>query len=368
VGGVAWPAVPEDLLAGPRGRRTCFEIVSPYRDDGSLPSGPGWHDLPYGSDEADARQLAAELAELVAAADLAAIVATDADTGLIGCVQGAVGNAMYWQPPDECDLALAQEQVAQTLAPVARAVTAASASTWWSSPLDRDRQQYVQFLEQEPGMDMDPPALTGAAANLAAWLAHTGKYERDAADLPADPAANYSGEWWSAPVHSALVRTTRSLSGLAAVRLLLVEDSMGWTQARCWPLRPHPDATVYEIRGPADWAELVARYPLDVSTSRRHDWWRVTRRAGGWLIPDFAAVAADFDAVHVTVGGYLTTAGRALPVPGRDDAYATMLAGWDPDQTFWLADVLEPAGPVVRWENPEGEPLGWIPASDTIAG
>jgi hypothetical protein len=72
----------------------------------------------------------------------------------------------------------------------------------------------------------------------------------------------------------------------------------------------------------------VGRYPLDVSKSRRRDWWRATGRAGRWLIPDYAAVAADWDAVHVSVSGYLTTAGIAIPA--GSDAY-TMLAGWDPD-------------------------------------
>ena len=38
-----------------------------------------------------------------------------------------------------------------------------------------------------------------------------------------------------------------------------------------------------------------------------------TGRAGQWVIPDYAAAAADWDAVHVSVAGYLTTAGIAIP-------------------------------------------------------
>lgn len=68
------------------------------------------------------------------------------------------------------------------------------------------------------------------------------------------------------------------------------------------------DTRVYEITGPDAWADLVGRYPMDVSRARRHDWWRTTRRAGRWLIPDYLAVTADFDAVHLSVAGYLTTA------------------------------------------------------------
>jgi hypothetical protein len=64
-------------------------------------------------------------------------------------------------------------------------------------------------------------------------------------------------------------------------------------------------------------------------------------------------VADVWDGVHLTVAGYLTTAGRALDV---EEQYATVLAGWDPDATYWLADVLRPAGPATRWvRDADGE-------------
>jgi hypothetical protein len=40
-----------------------------------------------------------------------------------------------------------------------------------------------------------------------------------------------------------------------------------------------------------------------------------------------------------------------------------MLAGWDPDQTYWLADVLEPAGAPARWVECDSELLGWTAAN-----
>ena len=51
-------------------------------------------------------------------------------------------------------------------------------------------------------------------------------------------------------------------------------------------------------------------------------------------MPDWKALAADFDAVHVSVSGYLTSAGIEIPLPERDGA--TVLAGWGPDVTWWL--------------------------------
>jgi hypothetical protein len=52
------------------------------------------------------------------------------------------------------------------------------------------------------------------------------------------------------------------------------------------------------------------------------------------------------------VRGYLMTAGRALEV---DDGRATVLAGWDPDATFWLNDVLRLAGPPTYWQCDDGD-------------
>jgi hypothetical protein len=120
-------------------------------------------------------------------------------------------------------------------------------------------------------------------------------------------------------------------------------------------MEPRSGTRIYEIHRPDEWTELVARYPVDVTNCRRHDWWRATGLDGRWLIPDFTAVAADYDAVYVSVVGYLATAGRAPPV---DDA-STVLAGWDPDQTYWLTDVLALAGPAINWVNLDQEPLGW---------
>jgi hypothetical protein len=358
---MSWPAVPQELLTGPRGRHTCFELVTPYDANGRLEQSPAWSELMFGSGEAELARLADELNALVTAADLDAIAAQAGDADLLEPVAEAVTWAMYWQPSASWQRPLASDDIEAVLEPVARAVTAAPATRWWPGPMEAGRQQYAQFLQVEEGMSFPPPEFSGAEAKLSSWRAKTLADERQSARLPADPAANYSGSWWSTPAMSGLVATTRTVPGLGALRLSLVEDSMGWTEARCWPLVPRPGARVFEIAGPQDWISLVARYPLEVTRARWHDWFKVTGRAGIWLIPDYEAVAADYDGIHLSVGGYLTTAGRALPVSG--DA-ATMLAGWDPDLTFWLGDVLEQAGSPSRWVEDEAAPLGWAAAAD----
>lgn len=137
-----------------------------------------------------------------------------------------------------------------------------------------------------------------------------------------------------------------------------------------------PDARIAEIRTPEDWAELCRRYPLDVTAQRRHVWFETTGRKGRWVIPDWSRVAEEFDGVHVGLAGYLQTAGAVIDVgscfPGEghgrlgeeseaiptagdtDDRTASVLAGWHPDTTFWLNDVIDTVTEVVEWRLDDG--------------
>jgi hypothetical protein len=69
-----------------------------------------------------------------------------------------------------------------------------------------------------------------------------------------------------------------------------------------------------------------------VTASRRHDWFRTTGRDGAWVIPDWALVAREWDAIHLPVSAYLESAGRAIEV-----AKETASVTWDPDTSIWLA-------------------------------
>lgn len=52
-------------------------------------------------------------------------------------------------------------------------------------------------------------------------------------------------------------------------------------------------------------------------------------------------VSQDFDAVHLSITAYLSSAGRPIQV---DEKTASVIAGWNPDVTYWLTGVsLEPA-------------------------
>jgi hypothetical protein len=360
------------LLAGPRGRRLCLALALDAADR-SWPPLPWVGRTPVPSDPDDVRR---SLAGAVAALDLAEVAGTAEPSAFLGALLGSVDWAWYWQEPDDADRLLSDAALAAALEPVADAAVRAPAARWWSEPVARAAQHAVEWPVDPP--EDRRPALTGAPAALRRWRQETLADERRSArERPVDVTAAWSGSWWSTPALSGLVATTRSLPGPSTggvprqpvdtpVGLVLVEDSMGWETARTWPLEPAPAARVYEVTGPAAWTALVERYPLDVSASRRHDWWRAAGWDGAWAVPDWAAVAADHDAVHLTVAGYLATAGRALPVevPGSAREVRTLLAGWDPDATWWLADVLRSPGNPVQWRRPgTDDQVGW-----TVAG
>ena len=159
---------------------------------------------------------------------------------------------------------------------------------------------------------------------------------------------------------ASLVTTTRALPGLGSIELAWEEDSFGHGSAAVWILGTTRRARVWEIDGPQAWLRLVDRYPLEVTHARRHDWYRTTGRVGAWQIPDWDAVAADWDAVHLSIAGYLTTATRALPI--ADGEAASVLAGWNPDQTWWLTDILATRAHPEWWrhlDDPHAPALAW---------
>lgn len=308
----------ELLLAGPCGRRLCLNVAIGVRD--SL-----WPSHLHAAWELGNEKLLAVFLADLDGVDVAAVAGTSDESAFLDALEEAVADAAYWQEPSEYDILLSDPRVVSALRPVASAVAAAPAAGWWTTPIAPNDQHFVSWTGDRAKL-AKPPGLQGTADRLAQWKAATVEDERAAHSRPADPTAPYGGCWWSAPNWPGLVTTSRSVGPLPAVQLRLIEDPIGDTRARVARLQPRPECRVYEVSQPGDWVDLVARYPLDVDRSRRHDWWRTTGSQGPWLIPDWSAVAADYHGVHLTVLGYLGTAGRALPV-GQG---ATLLAGWDP--------------------------------------
>lgn len=104
---------------------------------------------------------------------------------------------------------------------------------------------------------------------------------------------------------------------------------MGWKRIAVRQVDAPAGARIYEIDGAQAWAELCRRFPLEVTTDKRHDWCRTTGRSGRWVIPNWQLVAESYTGVHLTVMGYLAAAGTAI---GVDDETASVIAGWRPTQ------------------------------------
>lgn len=284
---------PEELLAGPRGRRLCLEAAG--------------------------QDLTPEV--------------------LHAALSASVDAAGYWQEPDEQDRAGALPAARTALEPIAHQVLASPVAREWTRP--RPAEQWVIDWRDE---DDSAPITRTTPERLAVWERHVREDEaRAARERPSDPTANWSGEWWSTPVDAAhtVSRVPEALD--------LLEDSFGWETATLIPVRGV--GRTYEIRTPQDWTRLCHDHPLDVTASRRHDWYRVTGRDGTWVIPDWEQVARHWDAVHLTTAAYLSAATRELPVDGER---SSMIAGWDPDTTYWLTDSLrEWDGPRQLWRRDE---------------
>lgn len=326
----------EGLVAGPRGRGLCLAVARRLSEEA-----PDAYELQYAEEVRDVDATAAALVRSVDTIDLRPLATLTAPDALGREVQESVDAAMYWQEPWLRDQLLARPDLRDPLLRVAEALVSSPATAWWSSPVDLAAQHHVHDLYDDRPQEL--PDLTATHAQVLRQARERVDDEaRARRQRPRDVRASYSGLWWSTPGGPS---TTRAVDGLP-LGLRWTEDTAGDPSAvravRLTRERPR----VLELDGPDDWVGLVREHPLDVTASTRHDWWRVAGLDVAWAIPDWAAVAEEWDAVHLTVTGYLTTATRAHHV---GDEVHTVLGGWGPDETCWLADVLQADGPVSVW-------------------
>ncbi|MDI2036788.1 hypothetical protein [Paenarthrobacter nitroguajacolicus] len=344
----------EFLLGGPRGRRLSLELAmdadpviraAVMQVAYDLDPGAGRSRVILtlsGSPDGEpasvpARPTVAEVAAGIAALDLGTV---DPDR-VRYALQRSVDTARYWQDPDGEDVLAATDEVAAALAHVAASLLESPATQWWRQGCGPGQWA----IDWRPANDAAP-----LPRNPQTTLAEWGRKERleevrAERERPKDPRANLSGEWWSIP-HGLVQTVQRIPEGLS-----LVEDSLGWEDATAIPVTG--TGRILEIRTAEDWTALCRAFPLESTASRRHDWFRTTGRHGRWLIPDWELAASEWDAVHLTVSGYLNAAGRALRV---DQDTATVIAGWDPGSTIWITDVArESEQPRQFWHRPANE-------------
>lgn len=371
----------EDLLASPRGRSLVFGLALEQVES-----------FPWTGDE-EAPGAEAVVRNLRCLCPIAPTWSAVKEA-----MSDVVDAAVYWQPPDDDDWGTAEiGEVREALRPFAEMLVSTGLLDAWSKPLDPDDQWALGWDDKElnevngrhtglpavfdletgptderieitltdlyPPLDEDGTRLPwGFDEWLASVLTTETRYRHNFAK---DPYDELTGEWWSTPPHG-LWSSTGTWPDGTQIGLELVEDDLGLERARTCRLRLRPDARIAEIRRPEDWADLCRRYPLDVTAQRRQVWFETTGRRGRWVIPDWTRVAEEYDGVHVGLAGYLRAAGAVIdvaeghlgedpdpdtvPTAGNtDDRTASLMAGWHPDTTFWLNDVIEAVTEVAEW-------------------
>lgn len=98
----------------------------------------------------------------------------------------------------------------------------------------------------------------------------------------------------------------------------------------CWRFPVRADARVYEVHTPADWLALCERYPRVGPTPAEWSQWGI--EAPYALAPDWTTMARDWDGLHVSMAGLLTTAG----LPLASGIHASLLERVDSEITSWL--------------------------------
>ena len=272
---------------------------------------------------------------------------------LRSALRASVDSARYWQDPDGEDHVVADPAVRRALRRFAAVLLDSSAAAGWSDDVRRSEQVTVRWFEgdDEPA---ETPAVDPRTARevLGAWRMATIEDDlRARRERPTDPTANWSGTWWSKPP-TQLTRSTGLRVDGRPLGVELVEDRFSWTAAEVRSGTVPGGLRVLEVRSADDWAALCRAHPLDVTGEKRHDWYHTTGRVSRWVMPDWSAVAREVDGVHLTLEGYLRCAGRAIDV-GLAGALAgdaaSVIAGWNPDETVWFSDAVTVATECQRW-------------------
>jgi hypothetical protein len=322
------------LLTGNAGRCLCHAIAEvPGFGEVRMPL--SFRVGRAGVEQPSASQLLDEVEAVVATGNFARFLAA-ADASLLALwLQDSTKTCTTPTAEDPPEL-LARER--EVLLPVAEALMDRPDTAWWASPCARADQHFVDL---GPGRWTSPPTLP-PAASLDAGIAEEDDDERrlredDRLTWPTPANRGVMGQAaWSVP--STPWSTTRSVPGsvpIPALGLVRWWWDQGHRAERYWRATLTRPARIFEVDSADAWVRLVNAYPRDV-TYTRSAWWALTRWPGPWVLPDWAQVRVDFDAVHVTVLGFLEAATSVLPVGEA----RTGLSMWEPDGTFWLNDVL----------------------------
>jgi hypothetical protein len=210
---------------------------------------------------------------------------------------------------------------------LARALLEEPGAAWWFGPLERDNQICVP----RDGSLPDPACMV----------------------TPAQPPSSW--EQYAQKVFGGLYTSTFK-QGTSSILASLYYSTCDITVAypgppfAAWRLKADSTARIFEINGPLAWHDLCLRYPAEKRGEPSHPDFSGDE---GQLVPDWSAVAADWDAVHLSFGGLLTADRVRVESPEG----WTYHWGWDAEMTLWLRWMF-----TISEHIPDHEPI--TPLSD----
>jgi hypothetical protein len=221
----------------------------------------------------------------------------------VGIAAVAVEAMSIWFGGHDRVVTMALEH-GQRLLGLARQILAQPAAETWFGPLDRHRQEWIDFDGGTdplpfPERPQRPPTGWERYAQKPDW-----------------------GFWTSTAVDE--FGLTSFLAGVAAstgdLGLFARDNFPPFARYR---VTISPSTRIFEVDGPESWHRLCTTYPSSGEDGR--------------LVPDWVAVASAWDGVHLTLGGLLTAEQVRFEAPGGRSEHW----GWDVEQTVWLRAVFE---------------------------
>lgn len=213
----------------------------------------------------------------------------------------AVNAVTVWRP-DHGSAVKRVLAAGPRLRSLTRAMLAQPAAAWWFAPLDRGAQLWASGngntrAPRRPAVPHRAPTTWELYAQKPTWGLFT--------------STAFDG------LSSYLVGASDVAGDLGPLQLPVAR----------FRLSAASSARIFEVDGPDAWRRLCVAYPAAASGGLK----------GGRLVPDFAAVTREWDAVHLSLGGLLIADQVRLDGPEGP----TELLGWDCEQTVWLRWVFE---------------------------
>ena len=194
------------------------------------------------------------------------------------------------------------------------------ALAWWFEPIDLNRQVWVSYDD--------------AKLDMTKWV-RPGSPPREWERYAQKPAANQSTSTLKGDTASLIVAHEQGVGDYLIPPLLSY-----------WEVQITADVNVYEVHGPNDWHNLCLQYPALGQDQSGHD--------REWLVPDWGAVSEEWDGVHLSLGGLLTTEQVRYQSPRG----LSWLEWWHAEMTHWLRRIDAEAEQLT--DHQKTEPLAYL--------